>query len=198
MRKFFKRLHNRRAFTLLECVLAVAIIAALSAIMLPLLTTGARFIARSKNLDSLSSLAQSMIYSYDINPDDTITSNGLTTLNSTSQLTAMLGRNEDDNGEITLLPSDGSIEFGYSGSFTPRFRFTIDTEIPDIDKSKSQNVMTVVAYSRDDSTLTDQQRQQRVWFYAIIVKDNSSESKIVYYNIAPNSADSLLEKDLGE
>ena len=200
MRKFFKRLHNRRAFTLLECVLAVAILAALSAVMLPLITTGSKYIMRSKNLDSISSLAQSMVYTMQVDPDASRANDvpTMTTLQNSSQLTAFLGRNEDSDSDIFDL-LDGGVTYGYTSSFSPQFQYTwsvLDPKNPENTAIPCQ--MDSAQIARNDASLTDEQREQRVWFYAIIVKDSGMESKIIYYNITPNSADSLLEKELEE
>ena len=55
LRRLFK---IKRGFTLMECVLAMAILAATSAILLPTLSSSYNFINNSQSLDSLTSAAE--------------------------------------------------------------------------------------------------------------------------------------------
>ena len=55
LKKMFK---IKRGFTLMECVLAMAILAVTSAIMLPTLTASYGFISSSQSLDSITAIAE--------------------------------------------------------------------------------------------------------------------------------------------
>ncbi len=67
MRKLRKLWKNKKAFTLLECVLAVALLAMVGSSIMPLLTSGASYVGRSRVLDELSSQATEAILTYDKN-----------------------------------------------------------------------------------------------------------------------------------
>ena len=81
MRRFWKRLrHNRKGFTLLECVLATALIGAGSAIVMSMVSVGYTYITRSRALDSISTVAQEKIIVFSGNEDVTA---GLTEIDDT-------------------------------------------------------------------------------------------------------------------
>lgn len=67
MRKCRKWLKSKKAFTLLECVLAVALLAIVGSSILPLLSAGASYVGRSRVLDELSAQATDAILTYDKN-----------------------------------------------------------------------------------------------------------------------------------
>jgi prepilin-type N-terminal cleavage/methylation domain-containing protein len=59
MRKFLRKLwHSKKGFTLLECVLAVAIIALVSSSMVPVLGIGQRTVMNAKRMDELAAHVQ--------------------------------------------------------------------------------------------------------------------------------------------
>ena len=69
MRKWFRRiLSNNKALTLMECVLASALIGVGSTLVLGMVSMGYSFIRRSRSLDEVSSIAQELIVSYDGTP----------------------------------------------------------------------------------------------------------------------------------
>lgn len=65
MRKFLKKLFGgTKAFTLMECVLASAIVAAGSTLLLSMISMGYSYISRSRSLDTMASVAQQKIVTY--------------------------------------------------------------------------------------------------------------------------------------
>lgn len=110
--RFGKWLKSKRAFTLLECVLAVAIISGVSAVLMPLLTMSTGYVGRSKGLDNLSSVAQSMVLSYD---SETLVVNELSGLTVTQQEN-ILGRE---------IAEEGQIQVGYSKNLEMTVRFSV-------------------------------------------------------------------------
>ncbi|MBO4534861.1 MAG: type II secretion system protein [Clostridia bacterium] len=152
-----KWLRSKRAFTLLECVLAVAIISGVSAVLMPLLTMGSSYVGRSKGLDNLSSVAQSMVLSYDSSTTVTNDLTGLTVL----QQEAILGRQVADEGQIVV---------GYSKNLDMTVRFNVV-----VPGKKTMSYQTVGK------------------FIAVIVKDEHSGTKVVYYDLDPEEAEKLFE-----
>lgn len=64
MRKFinrFKKLNNRKGFTLLECIAAIVIIGIMSSSMLALFNQGITYVNKARELDDSSSAAQKMV-----------------------------------------------------------------------------------------------------------------------------------------
>ncbi len=155
--KLRKILRNKKAFTLLECVLAVAIISGVSAVLMPLLTMGTSYVGRSNNLDNLSSIAQAMVLSYDA---DTSVSDSLTAMTG-SQQQATLGR---------VVADDDRIQTGYSNNLEMTVRFNVV-----VPGQKTMTYQTVGKY------------------VAVIVKDERSGSKVVYYDLDPKEAEKLFQ-----
>ena len=64
--KWLRRiLSNSKALTLMECVLASALIGIGSTLVLGMISAGYSYIRRSRSLDEVSSIAQELIVSYD-------------------------------------------------------------------------------------------------------------------------------------
>jgi len=77
MRKLLRKIRaNKRAFTLVECVLAAALISAASTLILSLISTGFFYIKRSRSLDEMSSVAQEHVF-VNVYADDFVASEGL-------------------------------------------------------------------------------------------------------------------------
>lgn len=64
MKSLRKTLHIKRGFTLLECVLAMAILAVTASMLLPALSSSYLFIQTSQSLDGLTSLAEQRAITY--------------------------------------------------------------------------------------------------------------------------------------
>lgn len=65
MRKLWKRfLHSRLGFTLLECVLAAAIMGTGSTLVMSMMSLGYAYVNRSRSLDNVASVAQEKIVVY--------------------------------------------------------------------------------------------------------------------------------------
>ena len=71
MRKFLRKLwHSKKGFTLLECVLAVAIIALVSSSMVPVLGIGQRTVMNAKRMDELAAQVQHDMILYPTQPEE--------------------------------------------------------------------------------------------------------------------------------
>ena len=68
MKGFAKVFRIKRGFTLLECILAMAILAATAAVLLPMLSSAYGFILSSQSLDNLTSIAERNALTYPYNP----------------------------------------------------------------------------------------------------------------------------------
>lgn len=72
MKKIFKRLKlNKKGFTLLECVVAIAIIGIMSSAMMSLFAQGIRFISKAQTLDISAGQASQIVAKGDTKNIDT-------------------------------------------------------------------------------------------------------------------------------
>ena len=144
MRRLFKKLRiSRRAFTLVECVLASAIICAASTMLISIISVGFNYIKRSNSLDLMSSIAQQSVV-VDIYAEDFDSTDGLL-------------ERSDDSG----------ISVGYSDNL----KFQVAYEIF-YGKSSKTDVIMPVEYNFVAVIVTDE-RENRLVYYMVSPRDGN-------------------------
>ena len=131
MLRWFKKLFGHsKAFTLMECILATAIVGVGSTLVMGMVTMGYSLVARSRSLDEVAAVAQEKIALYDGTP-----------------------------AEQGLLPydSDSDISYGYSDQLSARVAFEIyygsssDTDV--ILPTSMQYVAVIVTDSKSNKVV---------------------------------------------
>ena len=132
MRKFLRKLwHSKKGFTLLECVLAVAIIALVSSSMVPVLGIGQRTVMNAKRMDELAAQVQHdmICYSSQSEEDDS----------------GSYPPEEDDSGFSVIFIDEVPVEV-YFKIYLPGETKDAPKEIQEIQK---RTVIFVAAIGRD-------------------------------------------------
>ena len=122
MKALRKVLRIKRGFTLLECVLAMGILAVMASMLLPMLSSSYNYIGTSQSLDGITSLAEQRALAYPYTGADT-----------------------------TFVTTEDGYSYAYANGFKAEVYFVVKTDIDVVfDPVRYNMIATIVKDDKDN------------------------------------------------